>query len=113
MTERVVVISGASGATGREAAKAFAARGDRLVLLGREQAQSGFAGAELDLPEARILCREVDLTDGQALPARCKEGGAEFGGAHILIHLVGGWTGGKTLVETDPGDLEMMLSQHA
>ena len=30
----------------------------------------------------------------------------------ILLHLVGGWTGGKSLVESSPKDLEFMLNQH-
>jgi NAD(P)-dependent dehydrogenase (short-subunit alcohol dehydrogenase family) len=35
-----------------------------------------------------------------------------FGRADILLHLVGGWVGGKTLVETPASDLESMLNQH-
>ena len=28
------------------------------------------------------------------------------------MHLVGGWTGGKSVVEVDPGDVSDMLQQH-
>jgi NAD(P)-dependent dehydrogenase (short-subunit alcohol dehydrogenase family) len=37
---------------------------------------------------------------------------AKFGGVHALIHLVGGWIGGKTLVEASAADLDFMLGQH-
>jgi NAD(P)-dependent dehydrogenase (short-subunit alcohol dehydrogenase family) len=36
----------------------------------------------------------------------------KFGHADILLHLVGGWTGGKTIVEFDARETEEMLHQH-
>ena len=38
---------------------------------------------------------------------------AKFGRVDGLIHLVGGWVGGKTIAETPINDFESMLSQHA
>jgi NAD(P)-dependent dehydrogenase (short-subunit alcohol dehydrogenase family) len=112
MTERVVVITGATGATGRAAARAFAARGDSLALLSRDRSNLEALLMELGLPEPRALSLEVDLSGGGALTSAAQQVEQKFGPAHILIHLVGGWTGGKTVVETDPQDLESMLSQH-
>jgi len=37
---------------------------------------------------------------------------AKFGRADILLHLVGGWTGGKTLLEAGADQLTFMLNQH-
>ena len=37
---------------------------------------------------------------------------AKFGRVDALLHLVGGWTGGKTLLEAAPADLQSMLEQH-
>ncbi len=37
---------------------------------------------------------------------------AKFGKIDILLHLVGGWTGGKTLLEAPADDLTFMLNQH-
>jgi NAD(P)-dependent dehydrogenase (short-subunit alcohol dehydrogenase family) len=112
MTERVVVITGATGATGKAAAHAFAERGDPLVLFGRDQARLDALRNELNVSDDCILARAVDLTDAQALQSAAQEVEKKFGGAHILIHLVGGWTGGRTLPETDPEDLASMLEQH-
>ena len=113
MTERVVVITGATGALGKAAAKAFAEHGDSLVLLSWDQPQLDTMITELGLPEERVLARAVDLTDAGAVHSVARAVEATFGGAHILLHLVGGWTGGKTIAETDPQDFNTMLDQHA
>jgi NAD(P)-dependent dehydrogenase (short-subunit alcohol dehydrogenase family) len=37
---------------------------------------------------------------------------AKFARVDALLHVVGGWTGGKTLLEADPADVRDMLEQH-
>jgi 3-oxoacyl-[acyl-carrier protein] reductase len=113
MTDRVTVITGATGGLGKEAAKAFGARGDSLVLLSREQAHLDALAAELRLPEERVLTCEADLTDPAALHDTAGAVDARFGGANILLHLAGGWTGGKLLPDIQPEDYKAMLRQHA
>src|SRR5512140_2848133 len=98
MTERVVVITGATGATGKAAARLFAGRGDSLVLLSRDQSGLDAVAGELSLPDSHCLCLPLDLADEAALRSAARAVEQKFGGAHILLHLVGGWTGGKTLV---------------
>jgi NAD(P)-dependent dehydrogenase (short-subunit alcohol dehydrogenase family) len=110
---RVVVISGANGVTGKLAAQAFAARGDSLVLLGRDQTHLDSLARDFNLPSDRIHTQAVDLLDGQALRSAAEAVPVKFGAVHILVHLVGGWTGGKTIVETAPDDFNAMLDQHA
>jgi len=109
---KVVVITGATGATGRAAAQAFAARGDSLVLLSRDPSHLDALTRDLALPSERIHTQAVDLTDASALRSAAEAASVKFGGLHILIHLVGGWTGGKTLVDSAPADLDSMLDQH-
>jgi NAD(P)-dependent dehydrogenase (short-subunit alcohol dehydrogenase family) len=110
---KVVVISGATGATGRAAAHAFAQRGDSLALFSRNQDNLDSLVRDLGLPEGRILARAVDLRDPDGLGAAAEAVSDKFGAVHILLHLVGGWTGGKTITETDPEDFKLMLRQHA
>ena len=109
---KVVVITGATGVTGKLAAQAFAARGDSLMLLSREQAHLDALTRDLVLPPERIHTQAVDLTDASALRSAAEAASVKLGGLHILIHLVGGWTGGKTLTESAPADLDFMLDQH-
>ena len=109
---RVIVITGATGGLGRKTAEAFAAQGHSLVLLDRNQDRLDSLTGSLSLPQERLIASVVDLRDGEAIRATAEAAAAKFGGVHALIHLVGGWVGGKTLVEGDAKDLELMLDQH-
>ncbi|MBI5932698.1 MAG: SDR family oxidoreductase [Chloroflexi bacterium] len=113
MTERVVVITGATGALGQLATQTFAARGDSLVLLSRNQNELDSLARDLNLPSNRLLARAIDLLDAPSLRTTAEAVKANFGRVHALIHLVGGWTGGKTISETAVDDFASMLNQHA
>lgn len=109
---RTVVITGATGGLGSKVAHAFAARGHSLVLLDHNQDKLDTLCADLNLPDERLFASVVDLQDRDAVRATAEAVSVKFGGAHALIHLVGGWVGGKTLVEASAEDLEFMLGQH-
>jgi NAD(P)-dependent dehydrogenase (short-subunit alcohol dehydrogenase family) len=110
--DKTVVITGATGGLGKKTAEAFAARGHSLVLLDHNQDRLDALTKDLNLPAERLLVSMIDLRDGEAVRATAEAAAAKFGGVHALIHLVGGWVGGKTLVEGDAKDLDLMLSQH-
>ena len=109
---RTIVLTGATGGLGRKAAEEFAARGHSLALLDRNQDKLDVLTRDLNLPDERLLSSALDLRDAEAVRATAEAVAAKFGGAHALIHLVGGWVGGKTLVEGDAKDLDFMLGQH-
>ncbi|MDQ2692993.1 MAG: SDR family oxidoreductase [Chloroflexota bacterium] len=109
---RTVVITGATGGLGSQAAHTFAAEGHTLVLLAHDPEKLDALTRDLDLPADRLQTAAIDLRDAEAVRATAETVAAKFGGAHALIHLVGGWVGGKTLVEGDPKDLDFMLDQH-
>lgn len=113
MTERVILITGATGALGKLAAQTFASRGDSLVLLSRNQTELDSLARDLNLPSDRLLTQAVDLLDAPSLRATAEAVEAKFGAVHALIHLVGGWTGGKSIVESSADDFASMLNQHA
>ena len=112
LDRRIAVISGATGVTGSLAARTFAEKGASLVLLGTDPHRLDLLAADLGLPPERILTLTVDLTDGPAVFAAARAVDDKFGRTDVLLHLVGGWIGGKTLVETPAQDLEHMLRQH-
>jgi NAD(P)-dependent dehydrogenase (short-subunit alcohol dehydrogenase family) len=109
---KTIVITGATGALGKKTAHAFAARGHSLVLLDHGQTKLDALTRDLNLPEDRLLASMVDLRDQSAVHATAEAVAAKFGGVQALVHLVGGWVGGKTLVEGSPDDLDFMLGQH-
>lgn len=109
---KTVVITGATGALGRKAAHAFAAHGHSLALLDNDQVKLDLLTRDLPLSVERLFASAVDLRNGDAVRSTAEAVTAKFGGVHALIHLVGGWTGGKTLMEANAADLEFMLGQH-
>lgn len=112
MKDKVLVITGATGALGKLTARTFAEMGASLALLDNDQGKLDSLVGELNLPEERLFASVVDLRDGEAVRDSAEAVAGKFGGVHALIHLVGGWTGGKTIAETPVSDLEGMLDQH-
>jgi NAD(P)-dependent dehydrogenase (short-subunit alcohol dehydrogenase family) len=109
---RVIIITGATGALGTKTAHAFAARGHTLVLLDNDQTKLDSLSRDLNLSAERLFTSVVDLRDGQAVRSTAESIAARFGSVHALIHLVGGWIGGKPLVDTSVDDMTSMLGQH-
>ncbi|MBM3123786.1 MAG: SDR family oxidoreductase [Chloroflexi bacterium] len=110
---KTIVITGAGGVLGKHVARTFAERGDNLALLGRDKGKLEALARDLNLPADRHIALEADLSDGEAVRASVDAVLSKFGAIHGLIHLVGGWTGGRALPDSDPKDLAFMLSQHA
>ena len=110
--EKVIVITGATGGLGNKTAHAFATRGHALALLSHDQAKLNALVRDLNLPDNRFLTSPVDLRDGPAVHSAAEAVAAKFGAVHALIHLVGGWLGGKTIPETAVEGLDSMLGQH-
>jgi len=109
---KIMVITGATGVLGNKTAQAFAERGHSLALLDNDQNKLDSLARDLNLPNERFFASIVDLRDGQAVQAAAEAVAAKFGSIHALIHLVGGWVGGKTFPETTEEDLDFMLGQH-
>ena len=108
----VVLITGATGPVGRAAAARFAADGARLALVGTDPGRLGAVVRDLGLPEDRVLPVPGDLRDGETARAVAGAVEARFGRIDVLLHLVGGWTGGTAVVDLDPDEVARMLDQH-
>ena len=112
LENRVAVITGATGGLGSTLSRELAARGVNLALLAMDPARLETQVRNLALPPARIFTQTVDLLDLAGTKSAASEVLAKFGRIDILLHVVGGWTGGKTLVESPSDDLIFMLNQH-
>lgn len=108
----VVVITGAAGATGRAAAHAFAEQGAALALFGTDASRLEALRAQLGRPAEQVLAQAADLRTAAGAQTAAAAVRERFGRADVVLHLVGGWTGGRTLAETPAEELESMLQQH-
>src|SRR5512142_1671045 len=98
-SNKVILITGATGALGSKTAHTFAARGDTLILLDNDRGKLDSLTGDLNLSAERLFASVVDLRDRDAVRATAEKVAARFGGIHALIHLVGGWVGGKSISE--------------
>jgi NAD(P)-dependent dehydrogenase (short-subunit alcohol dehydrogenase family) len=110
--DRVAVITGATGGLGSVVARSLAERGARLALFSTNLERLERLASELGLPADRVLTGAFDFTKPDAAQSAAGMVLEKFGRAHILAHLVGGWTGGTALTEVAAGDLSNMLNQH-
>lgn len=110
--QKVAIITGATGALGSLTAKTFAEMGVSLALLDKDRDKLDSLVRELNLPEDRLLASVVDLRDGGAVQDSAEAVANKFGDIHALIHLVGGWVGGRTIPESSDEDMTFMLDQH-
>lgn len=97
---RVVLIAGATSASGLAAARALAEAGARVVAVGRDEDRL----AELAQAVPGIRGEVADLTDEAAVHALHDRVGAVDG----VLHLVGGWRGGGGLAGQSEADYRFL-----
>lgn len=109
MTAPVVVMTGGTGQLGTALARRLAAKGTRMAVtyLIPEEAEA-FEQA-LDVDDGQVLLRRVDATSPEQLAGFLDEVASTYGGFQGLACLVGGWAGGRDIVETDDLRFERMI----
>jgi NAD(P)-dependent dehydrogenase (short-subunit alcohol dehydrogenase family) len=112
LENRVAVITGATGGLGSVVTRVLAEHGANVALLDRNPDKLASLTKNLGLTESRFLARAVDLLDQSETKSAAEAVAARFGRIDFLLHLVGGWTGGKTILEAPADDLTFMLNQH-
>ena len=111
-TDRVVLITGVTGALGRETARVFAADGARLGLVGTDADRLRGVAGDLGLADARWVAAPGDLRHREDARTAVDTVTAAFGRVDVLIHLVGGYSAGTPIATLDPADVAEMLDQH-
>lgn len=105
---RTVVITGVGGGLGPAVAERFAAEGANLAVCDRKAELALAAVDDLGLPDDRLAASEVDLLDADAARGWADDVAGRFGGADVLLHLVGGWRGGDPLATAPMADYEWL-----
>jgi NADP-dependent 3-hydroxy acid dehydrogenase YdfG len=112
LQNRVAIITGATGSLGRVVARRFRDEDVRLALVGTNDERLNQLARELNLPTEQMLLHTANLRDAAAAQGLLQAASEKFGPVDMLLHLVGGWAGGKTVVEFAASEVEEMLQQH-
>ena len=109
MAERVVVITGATGKLGPAVAERFAADGDRLALLARDE--ESCIGVAMSLPGGIRRHRgiPVDLSDLVSATAAADTVREKLGQPQVLLHLVGTYLGGAPFEDSPLEDWQALI----
>jgi NAD(P)-dependent dehydrogenase (short-subunit alcohol dehydrogenase family) len=105
---RVIAIAGVGGGLGPSVAERLAAEGATVAGAERSAEALDSLGGALGLPEERWDGRAVDLLDEEAARGWCAELVERFGRVDGLVHLVGGWRGGRPLHEAPLTDWDLL-----
>lgn len=100
LTDRVVVITGATGGLGPAVVRTMADAGASVVTTGRRQGALDALLKDLGLPDERSLARASDVTDADSLAALRDAALARFGQIDGLINIAGGYKSSSVL-DTD------------
>ena len=112
LSDRVVVVTGATGPLGRALVATFAAEGCRLGLIGTDEERLDGLATELGLDAARWVAGVGDLRRADEARAAVGAVTTRFGRVDALLHAVGGYAGGTPVAELDPAEMQSMLAQH-
>ncbi len=97
-----VLITGANGGLGASVTQAFLDAGASVAGVSQKIHNSEF-------PHPSFEAISAELTSGEAARAVVSQVIAKWGRIDALVHLVGGFSGGKTVSDTADATLEKML----
>jgi NAD(P)-dependent dehydrogenase (short-subunit alcohol dehydrogenase family) len=112
LENKVAVIAGATGGLGRVVTQKLAAQGMRVALLGSDVDRLNALVTELNLSEGTFSTHALQVEDRDAVFETARAVMEKFGQVDALLNFVGGWLGGKTVVEIEAQGLTDMLNQH-
>lgn len=95
ISNKRVIVTGASRGIGFAIANAFAAGGARVAICARGGAEVAAAGQELASHAQAVIARSVDVTDTAAVQAFVGEVADAWGGVDVLVNNAGQGRGGN------------------
>jgi NAD(P)-dependent dehydrogenase (short-subunit alcohol dehydrogenase family) len=101
VSERIVVITGATGKLGPTVAARFATAGDRLALLARDAAEIEALAASVPGGPGSHVGFAADLASEEGSRRAAATVRDRLGPPTVLLHLVGGYAGGTSTEDAD------------
>jgi NAD(P)-dependent dehydrogenase (short-subunit alcohol dehydrogenase family) len=105
---KVVAVAGAGGSLGPIVSSLLAERRALLALAERNPDLARSCAEHLEVGAERCDTYAVDLLDPEATRGWAEHAASRFGGVDALVHLVGGWRGGKPIAEAPVEDDEFL-----
>lgn len=102
MKDKIVLVTGANGGLGSSVTQAFLDAGATVIGTSRNIRQAEFSGTAFTAISA-------DLASDQGARALVAQVLSKFGRIHVLVHTVGGFAGGKPIVDTDDATFQSMF----
>lgn len=107
---RTVLVTGASSGIGEACAEAFAAAGDRLILVARREERLAALAARLAADHGTdTLVLPLDVRDREAVDAALGALPDGWGDVDVLVNAAGLAAGLAAFQEADPDDWDRML----
>lgn len=110
MTQKVVVVTGCGGAAGRAVVRRLLADGATVVGVDRSPETLQELSGSLGEAAERFHGESVDLLDEAATRAWAQRTLAANGHVDGVVHLVGGWRGGKTFADNTMADSDLLFA---
>ena len=101
MKDKVVLITGAKGGLGSFVTQRFLTAGATVVGTSRSISNE-------DFPGPNFVPLSVDFTKSATVREAVETLVSRFGKLDVLVHVLGGFAGGKTVAETDDATWEQM-----
>lgn len=99
---KVAIITGPKGGLGGSVTKAFLEAGARVAGVSRSIRDS-------DFPHESFAAFEAEISNGAAARDVTEKVLARWGRIDVLVHLVGGFTGGQSVADAEESVLDQML----
>ena len=106
LSDKRVIVTGASRGIGRAIARAFAAEGARVAICARNDEAVQETGRELAQQAGAVIARAVDVTDTAGVQAFVAEVADAWGGVDVLVNNAGQGRGGNLDTLTPEAILE-------
>ncbi len=103
MKDKIVLITGASGGLGTAVTKAFLQQGARVI-------GSSTRITAADFPELNFEPLAIDFMHPDEIRRGVAGIGERYGRINVLVHVLGGFSGGNSIVETTDATWENMLN---
>lgn len=106
-SQRVVVVTGGTGALGRAVVSTFLEEGALVVVPSRDEAR--IAQLVSSSKNDSLFAEHVDVGDEESAKAWFASVAEKHGGIDVLVNCAGGWAGGKPVHETPWSEWASML----